>query len=103
MALIESRRQTLGFICVCRGIRQSRPGPFEVSRRRTVTPFATDVDLGPVGLESIGCRLIVLAQTGRMAVRAHEVPVLRGPRPMQLVVMRHALIGIHVKPTLAAL
>src|SRR5262245_175967 len=73
-----------------------------MARPRTMTRFAADADLGPVRLKSIGNTVVRFAQTGGMAVRAHEVPVLRRPRPVQLVVVRNSLLRIEMKPALAA-
>src|SRR5215475_5580216 len=77
-------------------------GPFQVAGGRAVARFAADVDRLPVGRESIGGGIVVLPDAGRVAVGAHEVPVLRRPRPVQLVVVRHAFGGVEVKPALAA-
>jgi len=67
----------------------------------TVTGLAGNVDLGPDGLEGIGRRIVVLAQVGGVAIRAHEVPVLLELRPVELVLVRDALGWIEVKPALS--
>src|SRR5262245_35129525 len=67
-----------------------------------MTGFASDVDVGPARVESIPSRVVVLSHAGRMTVGAHEVPVLRRPGPMQLVVVRDVLGGVEMKPALAA-
>src|SRR5262249_24231423 len=53
-----------------------RARPSDVARALPVTGLAADADLGPGGGEAIGCRVVVLAHAGRVALRAHEVPVL---------------------------
>src|SRR5262245_31949122 len=62
-------------------------GPFQMARGRTVARFAADVDRLPVGRESIGCGIVVLPNARRVAVGAHEVPVLRRPGPVQLILL----------------
>src|SRR5262252_898202 len=64
--------------------------------------LTADVDVRPARSESIGRGVVVLPDAGRMTVGAHEVPVLRRPRPVQLVVAGDALGGVEVKPPLAA-
>ena len=67
-----------------------------------MTRFAADVDLGPACLELIGGGIVILAHVGRVAVGAHEVPILRWTRPVQLVLVSDPLVGVKVKPALAA-
>ena len=64
--------------------------------------LAADVDLCPGGGEAIIYRVVVLAYTGRMALGAHEVPILIQLSPMQDVVVANLLIRIEVEPALAA-
>ncbi|MNZ18354.1 hypothetical protein D3C78_353630 [compost metagenome] len=64
--------------------------------------LAADIQLGPARGEGIALRIVALAQRGRVAVGAHEVPVLRRPGPVQLVAVIHLLIGIEVEPALPA-
>src|SRR6476661_7464023 len=73
-----------------------------MARAGTMTRLAADADLDEVCLESICLAIVVLAHTGRVAIRAHEVPVLRRLRPMQLVVVRDALVRIEMEPALTA-
>ena len=57
--------------------RGSSPGPWQASQ--------ADVDLRPLRRVSVRLRVVALAHVGRVAVRAHEVPVLLPPGPVQLV------------------
>src|SRR5262249_38968315 len=68
-----------------------------------MTSFTADADLGKACREAIPVRVIVLANAGRMAFSAHEIPVLVQFGPVQRVAMRHRAVGIEVKPALAAL
>ena len=77
-------------------------GPFKMSRARAMAGFATDVDLTPLGPEPIRVRIVVFPQVGGVTIRAHEVPVLRRAGPVQFVVVRDPVLGIEVKPALAA-
>ena len=65
--------------------------------------LAADADLGPAGGEAVGRRVVILAHAGRVALGAHEVPVLIELGPMQHVVVTDLLVGIEVEPALAAL
>ncbi len=75
-----------------------RLGQFDVQAARPVTRLATDVDLRPGGMITIGRQVVVLLQIGRVAVGTHVVPVLQRPRPMQHVGVRDRLVGIEVEP-----
>src|SRR5262245_54097281 len=74
-----------------------------MARARAVARLATHVDLRPARIESISRRVVVLPDARRMAVGAHEVPVLRRTCPVELVVVRDAIGRVKMKPTLAAL
>ena len=65
--------------------------------------LAADADLGPGGGEAIVRRIVVLAHAGRVALGAHEVPVLVQLGPVQDIVVADLLVGIEVEPALAAL
>ena len=65
--------------------------------------FATDADFGPCRRKAIRLGVVVLGDTGRVALRAHEIPVLVQPGPVQDVVVFDLLIGGEMKPALAAL
>ena len=62
-------------------------------RRRSPTTSSRNV---------LGAASIALLQVRRVALRAHEVPVLDRPGPVQRVVGRHALVRIEVEPALPA-
>src|SRR5688572_10110115 len=74
-----------------------------MARALPMTGFAADADLGPARMEAVGFGVVVLAHAGRMALGAHEIPVLIELGPMQDVVRLDLLMGIEVKPALAAL
>ena len=65
--------------------------------------LAADADLGEGGGETIGCCIVILAHAGRVALRAHEIPVLVQLGPMQGVVVLDLLVRIEMKPALSAL
>ena len=56
---------------------RARPG--DMSRARAVAGLAADVDLRPGRGEAVRRGIVVLAQPGRMALGAHEIPVLLQP------------------------
>ena len=64
--------------------------------------LATDADFRPSRGETIGLGVVILAQAGRVALRAHEIPVLVQLGPVQDIVVLDLLVGIEVKPALAA-
>ena len=66
--------------------------PGDVARSLAVAGLAADADLGPGGGEAIAWRVVILAHAGRVALGAHEVPVLVEPGPMQNVVVADLLI-----------
>jgi hypothetical protein len=68
-----------------------------------VAPLAAHVDFREGRRVAVVCRVIILAQAGRMALCAHEIPILIQLRPVQHIVMADLLVGIEMKPALAAL
>src|SRR5262249_2296996 len=76
--------------------------PRDMVRSGAVAGLAGDVDLGIARGETPRRRVVVLPDAGRVALRAHVVPVLAGPRPVQLVAMGPVRTGIKMKPALAA-
>ena len=68
-----------------------------------MTGLATDADLGKSCGKSVVHRIIIFAHTGRVAFGAHEIPVLVQLGPMQDIVVLDFLVGIQMKPALAAL
>ncbi len=77
--------------------------PRDVCRARPMARLATDRHLRPRGREAVVRRVVAFAHIGRMAIGAHEVPVLRALRPVQLVAEVDLLVRVQVKPALAAL
>src|ERR1700675_921312 len=61
--------------------------PADMARSLPVTCLATDADFREGGREPVVCRVVVLADTGGVALGAHEVPVLIELRPMQHIVV----------------
>src|ERR1700757_1932126 len=57
--------------------------PIDVAGAFAVASFATNADFRPCCVKTIiGC-VVVLLHTGRMTLRAHKIPVLIEPGPMQ--------------------
>ncbi len=79
----------------------ARPG--DVTRSLAVTRLAADADLGKRRGISVVLGVVVLAHAGRVALRAHEVPVLVQLGPMQDVIVLDLLVRVEMKPALAAL
>ena len=80
-----------------------RPGPADVPRALSMTRLAAHADFREARGEAVGRRVVVLAHAGRMALRAHEIPVLVQPGPVQHVVVLDLLVRIEMEPALAAL
>src|SRR5262245_21099703 len=74
----------------------------DMPRTLPMAAFAAHTDLREGRGEAIVRCVIVLAHAGRMAFRAHEVPVLIQFGPVQDVVVLDLLIRIEVEPALAA-
>ena len=68
-----------------------------------MTRLAAHADFREARGEAVGRRVVILAHAGRMAPRAHEIPVLVQPGPVQHVVVLDLLVRIEMKPALAAL
>ena len=68
-----------------------------------MTRLAADADLREARGEAVGRRVVILAHAGRMALRAHEIPVLVQLGPVQHVVVLDLLVRIEMEPALAAL
>src|SRR5262245_39419839 len=75
--------------------------PGNMARALSMAGFAPGADFLPGSGEAICRGIIVLAHVGRVALRAHEVPVLVQFRPVQDVVVRDCLVWIEVEPALA--
>src|SRR3989304_8061521 len=99
-ALIEARGQAFGAVIRRKLARLLRVGPGHVPRAWAVAGPATHRALGPLRLEAVSNQVIVLAHAGRVAVGAHEVPILRWLGPVQLVLVGNPLARVHVEPPL---
>jgi hypothetical protein len=78
-------------------------GPGDVGGAGTVASLTRDIDLRPGGRVGVGHRIVVLAQLGRVALGAHEVPGLVDAGPMQRITGLELPVGVEVKPALPAL
>ncbi len=101
LALVQRERETLAR-------RERLPvallvRPRDVAGAGAVAGLARDVDLVPLRIEGAGLRVEVLAQVGRVALGALEVPVLLHAGPVQRIAGLDVLAGIEVEPALAAL
>ena len=67
-----------------------------------MTGLASDRDLVPARVESVLAGVVALGDLARMAVRAHEVPVLRTPGPVQFIAEVELLVRVLAEPALAA-
>src|SRR3954447_5770147 len=102
--LVEANQQAHGWVF---GFAEGPPaltlaGPGDMARALAVAGLAADADLGPGGGEAVVRRIIVLVHARRVALGAHEVPVLVQLGPMQDIVVADLLMGIEVEPALAA-
>src|SRR5258708_1274430 len=80
-----------------------RLGPIDMSRALAVAPLTTDADFRPGGVEAITGRVVIFLHAGRVALGAHEIPVLIKLGPVQDVVVLDLFIGIKMKPALTSL
>jgi len=78
----------------------ARPG--DMPGATAVAGFAADRDLGPARVVAVPSRLIAAHQPGRMAGRAHEIPPLVAPGPVQRIAGAGQRIRHQVKPALPA-
>ena len=76
--------------------------PCDMQRARSVTGLASGAELRPRRPVRVARRVVILAHVDRVAVGAHEVPVLRAPRPVQLVAVVDLVEWIDMEPALAA-
>ncbi len=65
---------------------------------RGMASFAGDVELGPGGLVAVRGCLVSLAQSCRVALRAHRVPTLVGAGPVERIARRDLLVRIEMEP-----
>ncbi len=100
-ALVERERQALARRQRLPVALTVRPG--DVVRPGAVTGFAGHVDLRPRRAEGPRRGVEVLAQVGRVALGALEVPVLADAGPVQRIAGPDVLAGVEVEPALSAL
>jgi hypothetical protein len=79
----------------------ARTRRLHVCRSGPVARLTGHVQITPGRREALGVGVVALAQTRRVAGRAHVVPVLGRPGPVQLVGVRDRLVGVEVVPALA--
>src|SRR5215471_834884 len=77
--------------------------PSDVSGALAMAGLAADADLCPGAGEAVIRRVVILTHPGRVALRAHEIPVLVQLGPMQDVIVLDLLVRIKMEPTLSAL
>ena len=80
-----------------------RLGPGHVGGPGPVAGLAGDVELRPGRRVGVRRRGIALLHVGRVALGAHEVPVLVGARPVQRVAEGNLLLRVEVEPALPSL
>ena len=104
VAFVEPHQQTFARVIALaeRPPALLRPGPAGVPRPLSMTRLAAHADLREARGEAVGRRVVILAHAGRMASRAHEIPVLVQPGPVQHVVVLDLLVRIEMEPALAA-
>jgi len=74
-----------------------------MSRRRSVTGLAGDVDLGPGRLIASAAGVVSFGQTGRVAFGALVIPGLIGSGPMQRMIGSQVrLAAVEMEPALTA-
>jgi hypothetical protein len=80
-----------------------RACPGDVVRALAVAGLATHADFRKARGEAIVGRIVILVHAGRVALGAHEIPVLVELRPVQHVVVLDLLVRIEMEPALSAL
>ena len=75
-----------------------RLGPFHVQGARPMAGLAAHGDLAPGGLVGVLLRVVALADPGGVALRAHHIPVLGGPGPVEPVRRGDDLVGVQRVP-----
>src|SRR5262245_12699173 len=68
--------------------------PVDVARALAVAGLAANADFHPCSMETVTACIVVLLHARRMALRAHEIPVLIEPGPVQHIVVLDFLVGI---------
>src|SRR5437867_4173386 len=78
------------------GLAQSRP---DVGFARAVTGLAVDSERGPRRGVGVSREVVVFPETRRVAFRAHQVPGVIPPGPVQGIVERDLLTWMEREPT----
>ena len=104
-SLIEAHGETFGLVLM---LAEWPPAllvvrPSNMARALAVAGFTADADLRPFRIETIARRIVILFHAGRMALGAHEIPVLVQLGPMQEIVVLDLLVRVEMEPALAAL
>src|SRR5450432_161892 len=76
--------------------------PTDMAGALTMASLAANADFRKRRRELVVRRVIILPDAGGVALRAHEIPVLVEPGPMQHIVVADFLVRIEVKPVLTA-
>ena len=76
--------------------------PVQVPTAWSVAGFTANAQFRPGRSKDLRLCIKAFAVVGDMAIRAHEVQVLRRTSPVQRIRVRHLLLGVQVKPALAA-
>src|SRR5438874_6232865 len=77
--------------------------PTDVTRALPMACLTADAGLRKGRRKPVVVSVVILPHAGRMAFGAHEIPVLVQLCPMQDIIVLDLIIGIEVKPALAAL
>ena len=77
--------------------------PADMARSGAVAGLAAHVDLRKRGRIAIVCRIIILAHAGRMALRAHKIPILVQLGPVQNIVVLDLLVRVEMEPAVTSL
>ena len=103
VARLPHREDAVPLRCRVRAALLHGLGPRDVRRARAVAGLARDIDLGERRRVRVRGGVIALLHVRRVAVGAHEVPVLVRAGPVEDVVVRHVLVRVEMEPALAAL
>jgi hypothetical protein len=76
--------------------------PSDVCRALAVARLAAGADLGPACRISIVGGIVILVYARRMALGAHEIPVLIELGPVHNIVVANFFVGIEMEPALSA-
>ena len=81
-----------------------RPGcPGDMNASRTVASLAGDIDFLPASAKGVGGQVVVLDDTGGVALCAHVIPVIENPRVVKWISWRSLLTREQCVPACAPL